>query len=223
MGGKKTKISTGESVLRRRMVNYFSLGGDARIGLGDLKYNIGFEKHRGTNKFCNKCCYCWESVKKMLCLSTMKMNETLLKITKFDEAKEDETNIVTMPVQDGRETTGDNYFAGNPASVVFLNIRSFMGGVSNPWRNSMTRLGLDSKRVNSNTNFKDENFGDGLLEILTFPTMMNISLENIMGGNSRTIAQYSGPFKLAFQSDKVFLRLLLEKSDNLYQYRRRIL
>lgn len=40
------------------MSNYFSIGIDARIGLG-------FDKHRTKSQLGNKCVYCWEGMKKL--------------------------------------------------------------------------------------------------------------------------------------------------------------
>ena len=50
----------------KQMINYFSIGVDARIG-------YGFDKNRTTNQCCNKCVYCWEGFKKMF-IKTPKVN-----------------------------------------------------------------------------------------------------------------------------------------------------
>lgn len=42
------------------MVNYFSIGVDAQIGMG-------FDKHRTHNRVCNRCVYTCEGIKKCMC------------------------------------------------------------------------------------------------------------------------------------------------------------
>jgi len=45
-------VGLNQTVYHRYMVNYFSLGMDAKIG-------TDFEKKRTTSRMCNRCCYCW--------------------------------------------------------------------------------------------------------------------------------------------------------------------
>lgn len=45
-------------ILKKPMANYFSMGVDARVGMG-------FDKNRGTSRIKNKCVYCWEGFKKL--------------------------------------------------------------------------------------------------------------------------------------------------------------
>lgn len=61
--GKKKKT------MKKHMANYFSLGIDARIGLG-------FDKHRSNNACCNKVVYCMEGFKKMF-LSTQRIKKVV--------------------------------------------------------------------------------------------------------------------------------------------------
>ena len=128
-----------------------------------------------------------------------------MKITKLDENKEDEADIIMVETEE-RTGSGENFLIGNPASILFSNIGSFMGGLSNPWKNAKNTVGTEPEKVDvKKANFKDESFGDGLIEILAFPSMMSISLETIMGGNARRVAQDSGPFKIVFQRNEVII------------------
>ena len=56
-GGAKVEVAS--VMLKKLMVNYFSVGVDAQIGMG-------FDKHRTHNRICNRCVYTWEGAKKLL-------------------------------------------------------------------------------------------------------------------------------------------------------------
>jgi len=159
---------------------------------------IGVAKHKNESKFWNKLWCCWESLKKLCCLSTLKMNEVIMKIVKFHESRDDESTIVAA-IKGQIEDYEENLVIDDFASIVFSNAGSFRNGQITPWRDAKDAAGLP---VSARTNFKDENFGDGLIEILAFPDMLGITLENIIGGNARRIAQDPGPFKILFQTYK---------------------
>jgi len=186
------KVSIGSPTLRRYMTNYFSIGADARIGLGS-------EKHRGDSACCNKCCYCWEGFKKLFFTSTMTMNQVLLKVMKVTDTGE--KNIVSVPIQENTDI-GGNYFVGDPASIVFLNIGTYMGGRAHPWKEASDELGLISKTEELKAEFKPESHGDGLIEIFSFSSLLRLSLETMFSGNASRLAQDSGPFRIIFQESK---------------------
>eukprot|EP00826_Nyctotherus_ovalis_P000779 TRINITY_DN10037_c0_g1_i13.p2 TRINITY_DN10037_c0_g1~~TRINITY_DN10037_c0_g1_i13.p2 ORF type:complete len:187 (-),score=55.98 TRINITY_DN10037_c0_g1_i13:126-686(-) len=143
-------------------------------------------------------CCCWESLKKLCCVSTLKMNEVIVKIVKFHESREDESTVLAA-IKGQVEEFEESLVIGDFASIVFSNVGSLMNGQASPWRNAKDALGVP---ISARTNFKDENFGDGLIEILAFPDMLGITLENVVGGHARRIAQDSGPFKIVFQTHK---------------------
>ena len=70
------------------MCNYFSIGLESRIG-------IGFDKNRTSNATCNKICYGWEGLKKMMyccccCIvsPTKKVKEVVQYVSTIEEGKE---------------------------------------------------------------------------------------------------------------------------------------
>lgn len=56
----KLKKSLGLKKYSRLMSNYFSVGVESRVGLN-------FEKKRTSSKLCNKTCYAFQGLKKMVC------------------------------------------------------------------------------------------------------------------------------------------------------------
>mmetsp|Transcript_9627 Transcript_9627/g.9583 ORF Transcript_9627/g.9583 Transcript_9627/m.9583 type:complete len:149 (-) Transcript_9627:359-805(-) len=77
---------------QRLMTNYFSIGLDARIGLG-------FDKRRSKKKCFNKCIYVWEGFKKMCCLRVPKLKTMVNSFIEsgdrviFDNSAPGETNL----------------------------------------------------------------------------------------------------------------------------------
>eukprot|EP00826_Nyctotherus_ovalis_P057562 TRINITY_DN7879_c0_g1_i5.p1 TRINITY_DN7879_c0_g1~~TRINITY_DN7879_c0_g1_i5.p1 ORF type:complete len:175 (-),score=56.27 TRINITY_DN7879_c0_g1_i5:733-1257(-) len=126
----------------------------------------------------------------------MTMNEVLLKIVKVDGASE--KNIVTVPIKENAESD-ESHFVGDPVSVVFLNIGSYMGGRAQPWRNAGEELGLVSKPEETKREFQPESYGDGLIEVFSFSSMLKLSMETVISGNASRLAQDSGPFRIVFQ------------------------
>ena len=63
-------VAQNQPVYQRSMVNYFSLGMDAKIGTGKKELIVlDFEKNRTGNRCCNKCVYCLVGLKNFLCSS----------------------------------------------------------------------------------------------------------------------------------------------------------
>jgi len=105
------------------MSNYFSVGVDARVG-------VGFDKKRTKKKCCNKCMYFWEGLKKMCCccVKTKRIKEVIDHMEVVDE--EGNTTILFATT---KATETDKYLEGNPTSLVVTNINSYMGGRANLW------------------------------------------------------------------------------------------
>jgi diacylglycerol kinase (ATP) len=179
LDNKRKEIATGNKSLKRHMIDYFSVGEDASIG-------FGFEKHRSSSTFWNKFCYGWEGFKK-LCgnyLSPVKISKIISTFSKTNN--EQELNIINF---------NDTYIE-HFSSILFLNIGSFMGGKSKPW--SSTKRVLDASKE-----FQKESYNDNKLEVLIFANTLRISLETIIGGNAKRVAQDTGPFKLRFKKQDI--------------------
>jgi len=170
-GDKHIKVSTNSFAFRKRMTSYLSLEG-----------TIEGEKYEEKSSLFKAC---WGKCKWLCCFAN-KSNKRFIRISKFDEHKEDENDIAVIPNIDK-----------DSVSILFLNIGGLMGSTKSPWRTLLGELVMNSKRTNLEGNFKDENFGDGLMEILVFSGIED---------KTRRLAQDTGPFKLAFQTSKVFFK-----------------
>lgn len=73
------------------MSNYFSIGIDARIGLG-------FDRNRTKTACCNKCVYCWEGFKKFF-LKTQKIGSVLDSLEVLHEADRDSNEVSKIKKQ----------------------------------------------------------------------------------------------------------------------------
>lgn len=105
------KDSDGEStkIYSRLMTNYFSIGLDARIGLG-------FDKKRSKNKYKNRMIYCWEGLKKMCCLPVPRVKRITTSLV------EEETKYIF----NNSENTGQ--LPADTTVLLALNSRTYGGG-----------------------------------------------------------------------------------------------
>mmetsp|Transcript_2700 Transcript_2700/g.6009 ORF Transcript_2700/g.6009 Transcript_2700/m.6009 type:complete len:407 (+) Transcript_2700:84-1304(+) len=175
----------------RLMSNYFSIGVDARIGLG-------FDKRRSKSKTWNKCIYVWEGLKKMCCMSTHHVQEVITEMTEAGDTK---------------IFTSEDLDLSNPAVFVALNVRTYGGGDHRIWERA-----TPSKHYNAKfgaTTLKDQSTGDGLLEFLVFPYSICLALEQTRAtdGQGRRLYQGQGPFKLdlrkphAHKKERVYMEI----------------
>lgn len=159
-------------VLKRLMSNYFSIGLDARIGLG-------FDKHRTTSKCCNKFMYCWEGLKKMCCcVKTARIPELVNKLECADSVIVDNSNSETALHKD-------------TSVLLALNIRTYAGGENYVW---------DKARVAKQRKWEKQSPSDGKLEVLTFEGKMSLGLEQIKctQGQGKKLEQSPGPYYIKF-------------------------
>lgn len=74
----RAKVPFSTLKFNRLMCNYMSIGLESRVGLG-------FEKKRQNSALGNKCCYAWEGIKKMCCLTrTKKVKDVILNVSTKD-------------------------------------------------------------------------------------------------------------------------------------------
>jgi diacylglycerol kinase (ATP) len=210
-GGKQVKMTK----MTKLMVNYWSVGIDARIG-------FGFDKNRTQSKCCNLCVYCWEGFKKMF-LSTAKINSIIEGVKRFktDEAHDENLNIEDIALDEdckqnieyillpkhqknpaiNTAPTDETkmYLKDDPSVLLFLNIPSFMGGASDIWRESKGKIGICNGLGKSPPDFGDQKVGDGQVEILTFAGPVALAAERTFKGQARRVGQYGGPLMIKFR------------------------
>ena len=178
----KTKSSFSKSLIhengskklnfRRLMSNYFSIGLDARIGLG-------FDKHRTTKKCCNKLMYGWEGFKKMFCcVKTPSVPELISSIASGEQVIVDNTSEELALAED-------------TSVLLALNIRSYAGGDNYVW---------EKARSHPQKVWEKQNPNDETLEFLTFHGKIGLGLEQVKctQGQARRLHQGSGPFRINF-------------------------
>ena len=158
----------------KMMSNYFSIGLDARIGLG-------FDKRRTSTKCCNKVVYCWEGFKKMCCcVNTSKIPELISSITELNER-------VVVNNEDNEKALNKD-----TSVVLALNIRTYGGGDNYVWEKSKSKPG--SKWIKQSAN-------DGQIELLNFVGKLSLGLEQVKctQGRAKKMDQGSGPYQFNFK------------------------
>ena len=182
---KRVLQSNGElqKTLTRLMSNYFSLGVDARIGLG-------FDKARTRSQFKNKAVYAWEGFKKLCCLPVTELQEFL---TRFEDLDPSDGKLI----YDVEEKPLVDSFV----TIIAQNITTYAANDHQLWANAYRNVGDLQPRHQSSD--------DGLLEFLTFPAGFGIALEQIpmMRGNARRFHQGRGPFSLLTGGRTVYLNI----------------
>jgi diacylglycerol kinase (ATP) len=162
--------------IKKLMSNYFSIGLDARIGLG-------FDKHRTKSKCCNRFFYFWEGIKKMCCcLKTASIPEVVKSVKEQD-------NVIF-------DNASDKLTLDEDTSVLLaLNIRTYGGGNNFVW---------DKSRGKAKRKWLRQSPNDGNLEILSFSGKMSLGLEQIKctQGQARKLEQGPGPFSIEFDQTK---------------------
>jgi diacylglycerol kinase (ATP) len=136
------------------MCHSFSMGIDARIGLG-------FEWRRTGSRFGNQFCYFWEGLKRLCCCCcdrTMKIKEIVSRFSilknwihspdeNFDEIKEEEEEMkredsinseeeewVLFATSKEEAKGAEPILRGDPQSLVCTNIEQIMGGRVKIWK-----------------------------------------------------------------------------------------
>jgi diacylglycerol kinase (ATP) len=79
-------------------------------------------------------------------------------------------------------------------NMLFLNINSFMGGVTDIWQRAKQKEYDSSK-----SKFHEPSSKDGQLEVLCFSSSVGMALERVMGGFATKIHQSGGPLHIQFR------------------------
>lgn len=95
----------------------------------------------------------------------------------------------------------------NYGNVVASNIPSFAGGMD-LWGNSRNKMGLTTRTKGGKTRtlkdqFKPQDFGDGVLEFVSFRNQLTMGFEKAgLGGWAKRTGQGQGPFVFKFKRPK---------------------
>ncbi|CAD8169782.1 unnamed protein product [Paramecium octaurelia] len=181
------KIQLKDCKFNKPMINYFSIGVDARIG-------YGFDKNRTAYQCCNKVVYCWEGFKKMF-LKTPKMNQSIETLEYLDD-NDDMQNKLLFKTQENAGQRDSITIPGNPINLLCLNINSYAGGLKNIWMNAQYEEGYKKY------DFHPPSFSDGVLEFLSFNSILGIGSERILPGQATRLSQTKGPIKLNFKKNE---------------------
>lgn len=104
-------------IWNRKLVNYCSIGIDARIGLG-------FDKKRTKSRFCNKVVYAWEGVKKLCCVGGGGLLrgkiERMEVLIEADENSGSQTKIEDLPLDKSIITSNFNKDKQNEGNEIIV-------------------------------------------------------------------------------------------------------
>jgi len=208
-------IAGGGLEMSKYMCNYFSLGLDARVG-------IGFDKGRRKGQIQNKGIYAWEGTKKFLfkrknTVGNIVDNLSVLRVNKGLDKAQDGHDRIGFPEDAQVFTTGSDESAddkqstkllGNPVNLIFMNIPSISGGL-NIWNWSNRNMGTDGPRDLLRAG---QDFADGKLECLAYRTALGFYLEQLrappVSGRGHRVYSGGGPLRLKFKSptDKEYIK-----------------
>jgi diacylglycerol kinase (ATP) len=163
VNSEKKEEAIGKTALSAKMINYFSIGQESKVG-------IEFDKHRTKSQTCNLLVYAFEGASlEMPCTAVQHIGAMVPCLYRgtddsgeaiFDEREEDAPELV-----------------GNPESIMFLNVNSYAGGRGKFWSKT-TQFGVkpapEKKEVDVNSIP-----GDGKLEVLTLPNLAAIPIDRI--------------------------------------------
>jgi len=206
------ELPEGGLEMSKYMCNYFSLGLDARIG-------VGFDKGRAGSQLANKAVYGWEGTKKLLfkkkglianIMESMRLLDSPGTLEKACDGHDQGTfpaGNVVFTTKNGKSAEGDRLL-GNPVNLIFLNIPSIAGGL-NIWNWSDRNMGTSGSRELLQA---PQSFADGKLECLSYRSGLGYVLEQLrappVSGRGNRVYSGGGPLRLNFKSptDKDFIK-----------------
>jgi len=198
------------NVRKFKMFNYFSIGLDARIGMG-------FDRNRTTSQTANKMVYLNEGIKKAFMNDFITIDQWIHTFKENDKIIIDQTNKDSMRIKKGSKC------------LMALNVNSYGGG-RELWEHS-NRLGIDMPNKDK-PNLEDlrrsiQRTGDEKIEWMTVKHRGSLGLEQVGKGHARRVHQGKGPFVLQmnqkmeakdrcyFQVDGEFFQVSLPESFTL--------
>ncbi|CAG9310217.1 unnamed protein product [Blepharisma stoltei] len=169
---------------KRLMTNYFSIGLDARIG-------VGFDKKRTKNKHKNRMIYCWEGFKKIFCLPSPKVKKITTSLI-----EEDSKHIFN-------NLDGPQNLPPDTTVLLALNSRTYGGGDHFVW---------DKAKYKGNKLWNVQSPRDGLLEFMIYRGSLGLGLEQIFTGRAHKLHQSQGPFEINFndknnENNRIYMQI----------------
>lgn len=195
--GKRKERKNPGPTFRKKMGNYFSFGPESKIG-------YDFDKRRTKSRGANKLVYALSGVKRL-----GRKNPKLADIV--EKCFEGDKVLFSADAS----SDGSPQLVGDPMSLIFLNIKSFAGGLD-LWPISK-KPGI--KGMESDI-FDDQHSGDGKLEILSYQSFGAFAAEQFRfhwsSGNGHRIAQTRGPLKLVFKSSSKVKKIYMQIDGEYY-------
>uniref|UniRef100_A0A7S4V475 Diacylglycerol kinase n=1 Tax=Alexandrium monilatum TaxID=311494 RepID=A0A7S4V475_9DINO len=206
------ELPEGGLEMSKYMCNYFSMGLDARIG-------VGFDKNRQGGQAANKAVYGWEGTKKLLfkrkglianiteSMRLVENSKTMEKACDGHDQSSYPSGEVVFTTENSQEAEGDRLL-GNPVNLIFLNIPSIAGGLD-IWNWSDRNMGTNASRELLQAR---QDFADGKLECLAYRTGIGYVLEQVrappVSGRGHRVYSGGGPLRLKFKSptDEGFIK-----------------
>jgi len=167
------------------MINYFSIGQESKVG-------IEFDKHRTKSQACNLFVYACEGIcTEVACGETQHIGDIVagLHVGTSSEGR---------VIMDSRGGSALPELVGNPESLMFLNINSYAGGNAHFWQQD-SKCGVDPRPEPEAVDVPADP-GDGKLEVVTLPNIVDIPLDGMEHHAKRV---HSGaPYYVEFFEDE---------------------
>jgi len=150
------------------MINYFSIGQESKVG-------IEFDKHRTKSQTCNLFVYAYEGLCTELQCCTAQHIGYLVKA--MHHGTDSDGPVIFGSGGDDDDDDEAPQLRGNPESLMFLNVNSYAGGNAHFWQREVD-IGIDPEPADEDC-LVDENPGDGRLEVVTLPNILDIPLDRL--------------------------------------------
>ncbi len=129
----------------------------------------------------------WGGLRKLCCIRKVKLDDVSIRLSKVEADGEEEESlalITTSLYAEGSQL----YDASAPSCFLFSNATSLLGQDPIPLA-SLIRSSLPLE--------------DNLIDILVYPSLVPISMQNIQRGGGKRLGQDTGPYRMTFQSTEV--------------------